>query len=320
MPRHRCKGWLHITIQNTIPALVRIRLNHDIPHPHYTDISIPEHVQNLIYECRRQTPGQIWDRILAENEGRTVEYTERQVYALWQHINEEVWWLDDDQVKSARMVLEAAQGKEVELIDVTMEKGIDVIAFALKDSVDEFGGEMAELAMDSTWKTNAAQYELYALVGEANGQALVMGFVCTVMTDGSAAKGAKERMLTETLRWFKKHCPNVRFTLTDKDWSEINALCSPYTLRTVFPNAKHQICYWHAIKYIEERLAENKPLAAYDPRKAHTVFKFIDPTWAPGVTRGDIKEYLDGRDVELDGNEQGGIRKRLTAQREVSNV
>ncbi|TFK45179.1 hypothetical protein OE88DRAFT_1649504, partial [Heliocybe sulcata] len=90
-------------------------------------------------------------------------------------------------------------------------------------------------------------------------------------------------------------------------------LCPPCK---VFPGAKHQICYWHAIKYIEERLTTNKPPAAYDPRKAHKVFSFIDPTWAPGVTQGDVKEYLDGRDVEADGNEQGGVREHLEAIRE----
>jgi len=77
-------------------------------------------------------------------------------------------------------------------------------------------------------------------------------------------------------------CPNIKFTLSNKDPSEINAC------HISVPKAKHQLCYWHGIQYIEERLAKDKPPATYDPRTAHGVFEFIDPTWAPGVTRGDV--------------------------------
>jgi hypothetical protein len=40
------------------------------------------------------------------------------------------------------------------------------------------------------------------------------------------------------------------------------------------------------MRYLDERLAENKPPAKYDPRTAHLTFDFIDPTWAPGVSSG----------------------------------
>lgn len=125
------------------------------------------------------------------------------------------------------------------------------------------------------------------------------------MTDGSAKSGAKQRILTEILAELSRCCPNIKFTLSDKDPSEINAC------RTSVSKAKHQLCYWHGIKYIEERLTEDKPPAAYDPRIAHEVFKFIDPTWAPGVTRGNVDEYMDGRDVENGADVQGGARKQL---------
>jgi hypothetical protein len=131
------------------------------------------------------------------------------------------------------------------------------------------------------------------------------------MTDGTAKPGAKRRMLEQFIAWFSKHCPGVKFTLSDKDPSEIDAF------RKEVPGAKHQLCYWHGVRYIEERLAENKPPAYYDPRKAHTVFEFIDPTWAPGVTRGEVEEYFDGRDMEAGENKQGGVREHLQQLREV---
>jgi hypothetical protein len=83
---------------------------------------------------------------------------------------------------------------------------------------------------------------------------------------------------------------------------------------------KHQLCYWHGICYIEERLAEDKPPAYYDPCKAHLVFSFLDATWAPGVTRGTIEEYFDGRDIEAVANVDGGVREHLQQMRNVSKL
>lgn len=242
-----------------------------------------------------------------------------------------MWKLDNDQVKSAVLVLEAEAGTTVERIPIVEESGISTIAFAFKEVVDAYGDRTEEVAMDSTctsaqifamslqdWiylgKTNAAGYELYGLIGEANGQALPLGFIFTAMTDGTATKGAKQRMLEGFLPWFTTRCPNIKFTLSDKDPSEIGAC------RTKITNAKHQLCYWHGVRYIEERLAEDKPPAKYDPRKANLIFPFIDPTWAPGITRGDVEEYLDGRDIEGDASVQGGVRQQLLEARQVSNA
>jgi hypothetical protein len=70
------------------------------------------------------------------------------------------------------------------------------------------------------------------------------------------------------------------------------------------PLAKHQLCYWHGIKYLQERLAEDKPPAKYDPRTAHAVFDLIDPTWAPGVTSGWVEEGIHHDDVENPKNDE----------------
>jgi len=111
-------------------------------------------------------------------------------------------------------------------------------------------------------------------------------------------------MLEALLSWFSKRCPNIKFTLSDKDPSEIDVF-------RAWIHAKHQLCYWHGVRYVEERLAEDKPPAYYDPRKAHLVFGFIDATWAPGVTGGNVEEYFDGWDVEAGANVEGGVREHL---------
>lgn len=107
-----------------------------------------------------------------------------------------------------------------------------------------------------------------------------LAFMFTFSHDGTASEGAKQRLLCDVFKWLIQNgLENVICTHTDKDWSQINAL------RSEFPSARLQTCYYHAMDYIETRLNSNEPPGHYDPRKAHLEFLFIDPTWAPGVTR-----------------------------------
>jgi len=91
---------------------------------------------------------QIWAEIL--NKWGTRDYNQDQVYAYWSHINEAIWRLADDQVESARLVLQAVDGRAIEMLPITPEAGISTIAFALKEPLDGYGNMTAELAMDST--------------------------------------------------------------------------------------------------------------------------------------------------------------------------
>ena len=141
-------------------------------------------------------------------------------------------------------------------------------------------------------------YELYGIRGEANGQALPLAFAFTCSTDGTAAPGAKDRMIQSVLQHIDDFCPNVMNVHVDKDPTELSAI------HIVFCNAKAQLCYWHAIRYLEQRLAEDKPPAKYDPHIAHKVFTFIDPTWAPGVTSGWLEDGVHEDDVECERPEE----------------
>ena len=105
-----------------------------------------------------------------------------------------------------------------------------------------------------------------------NGQALLLAFAFTCSTDGTATPGTKDRMLQKVLQHVDKYCPNIAAVHLDKDPTELSSV------HVVFPNARSQLCYWHAIKYLEKRLAEDEPPAKYDPHTARKAFTFIDPT------------------------------------------
>lgn len=145
----------------------------------------------------------------------------------------------------------------------------------------------AVLTERCTVNTNSAGYEVTTVVAEANGQAVPLGFIFTTVTDRSAATGAKKRVLVSFLKYFREKCPNIKFTLSDKERAEVDAD------REVWDEAKHQCCYWHAIQYVETRLSQDKAPAAYDPRDAARHFpQIIDPTWAPGVV-GDPEDTVN---------------------------
>lgn len=65
-------------------------------------------------------------------------------------------------------------------------------------------------------------------------------------------------------------------TLTDKDMAEINAFLAK------FPEAKHQLCFWHALRAIKKRLAILRRMPAhYDAALAHAEFDWIDTKFVP---------------------------------------
>ena len=83
----------------------------------------------------------------------TTNVTQKQVYYHWACLNQEMWWLDDDQVRSAEMVLEWEAGKDVERIPISPEGRISCMAFAFCEVEQEYGTEIEEVSVDLTCKS-----------------------------------------------------------------------------------------------------------------------------------------------------------------------
>ena len=98
-----------------------------------------------------------------------------------------------------------------------------------------------------------------------------------IKLDAHAAPNAKYQCLEAFLDYFREKA-GLRpiFTLSDKDWSEINALAAK------FPEAKHQLCFWHALKAIKRRLAVLRCMPGpYNMPEAIKEYSFIDPKFVP---------------------------------------
>ncbi|KAJ7026510.1 hypothetical protein C8F04DRAFT_890657, partial [Mycena alexandri] len=111
----------------------------------------------------------------------------------------------------------------IEPIPLTPQSGFTAIAFALPKLLREVGGRVRELSLDSAWNTNGSRYEVYALLGEVYGSGMPLGYLLVQSTPESSA-GGKEKIICQLLRHFRDVWKvRALITLTDKDWSEINA-------------------------------------------------------------------------------------------------
>ena len=109
----------------------------------------------------------------------------------------------------------------------------------------------------------------------AEGSGIPLAF-CYIQTSAAAESGAKEAVLTSFLGHLKRLGVNPEYTLTDKDWSEINAM------RATWPHSKHQLCFWHALRALKQRLAKNKETPRYyDVNAARKEFPYIRATFVP---------------------------------------
>ena len=97
---------------------------------------------------------QIWTEVLALHP--TPSFSRKAVYARWAQQDRLKWKRDDDEVKSAQILLEEARAGHagngmysVAPVKLPEEDGFQGIAFALPEVIRKWGGRIRELALDS---------------------------------------------------------------------------------------------------------------------------------------------------------------------------
>jgi len=122
--------------------------------------------------------------------------------------------------------------------------------------------------------TNKNKMELFAVVADMQGEGLPLSYLF-ITTEENAAPLTKQSALIEWMKGIRSLGIDPRFTLSDKDQSEINAL------KEVWPCAKHQLCLWHVLRALKRRLSQNENPGSYNALEAHHVFPVIDPAFLP---------------------------------------
>ncbi|KDQ09763.1 hypothetical protein BOTBODRAFT_76568, partial [Botryobasidium botryosum FD-172 SS1] len=265
MASFECQSQVTICIADSTPHYADITVRHQQGHVPYCDVSLPEDVKDLIW------------REIIQNHPSPISFNHKQVYQLWYSLVRTQWTLDVNEVRSAEKLL-SKLGKDPTLgslifdrVDIEVPDGLSAIAFSVPAMLEKWGVQIQEIALDSAWGTNRGGYEIFALLGEAYGSGLPLGYLLTKTVD-KAAPNSKKRVLEQFLAHFRdEHGLNVKFTLSDKDFAEIGAC------HTVFPRAKHQLCFWHCLKAVKKRLSilRRQP-AHYNSAQAKQEFKFID--------------------------------------------
>ncbi|CDO76217.1 hypothetical protein BN946_scf184894.g6 [Trametes cinnabarina] len=280
MDRFPCHGWLHLTV-GKLSNVISISLKHALEHVAYVDISLPERWKDFIREqAQKLTPGKIWQHILQEEGDADLPYGPNAVYYYWHVVSQEEWRLADNPLASAsKFIKDWGERHHIKVLEVEAEPGTEVLAFYVTDFVAAWARNTQELAMDSTWNTNGGNFELFAAVADLNGAGLPLAFVF-IRTTQVAAPGAKQTILERFLSGLKALGVDPEFTLTDKDWSEINAMSATW------PDAKQQLCFWHGLRAIKQRLCKTKDTPApYDVMAARREFTFIDGDFVPAAQR-----------------------------------
>ena len=87
----------------------------------------------------------------------------------------------------------------------------------------------------------------------------------------------------------------LSFVHTNKDMAEIGAS------NRVWPEAKHQLCWWHQREAIKKQLKGHLPTSAYNPQRANHEHPFIDTGFKP-------ISHMDPNDTE------GGVPGEICEQ------
>ncbi|KDQ14257.1 hypothetical protein BOTBODRAFT_110345 [Botryobasidium botryosum FD-172 SS1] len=278
-----CRGYVTVSVDEAMP-FIDITVRHEENHVPYCDVSLPPDVKAVVQNSLDKNVTQIWNDVLTLYP--SPNFTRKSVYRLWYSLVRGRWSLDSDQVLSAEKLLE--RGEEAgglgaysfKRISLDIPDGYSAISFSIPEMIERWGGRLREVAIDSAWGTNKGGYEIFSLLGEAYGSGMPLGYLL-VKSIGKAAPNSKQHLLEQFLRHFRdEYKLTVNFTLSDKDFAEIGAC------RSVFPRAKHQLCFWHCLRAVKRRLSilRRQP-AHYDWQEAVSEFTLIEPTFLPKAQR-----------------------------------
>jgi len=152
--------------------------------------------------------------------------------------------------------------------------------------------------------------ELFAVVADMLGEGLPLSYLF-ITTEENAAPLTKQSALIEWMKAIRSLGIDPRFTLSNKDQLEINAL------KAVWPGTKHQLCLWHILRALKRRLSQNENPGSYNALAAHHAFPDINPVFVP-LGQMSAKEKVRTDDL-LSCAHSGCTGYHVTSSREAAN-
>ncbi|KAJ7206101.1 hypothetical protein GGX14DRAFT_367487 [Mycena pura] len=249
MNMFECQGWVTIWASPD-DSVYSVRLRHQDCHKNYIYIDLPDDVKKFIADNPMLRAPQLWKEILKSHPHPN--FTQKSVYNQWYKQYQVNWRLHDDELKSAKMLLEelaAGSTHEVEVVHLPEKGSFHAVAFVLPSLLRKYGQKIREIALDSTFKTTRSGYELFGLLGEVSGSGVPLGFL--LLKSNDPAPNEKEQYIRLFVRPIIQNWGvEPMQALTDKDITEINAFLSELP-----DNIKYQLCFWHSIRAVKKCLA-----------------------------------------------------------------
>lgn len=126
---------------------MQVRLRHLDKHPCYTDVSMPAEVLEYIQaNLEHFTPVEMAKKIRTDYP----RISAAQIHKAWSESSKELWRRDDDQLTSAKKLLEE-YGDDVEVFETPgLPEGIVMLSWAMKKVLKELNGKVVEIVEDAT--------------------------------------------------------------------------------------------------------------------------------------------------------------------------
>ncbi|KAJ7336143.1 hypothetical protein DFH08DRAFT_706254, partial [Mycena albidolilacea] len=206
-------------------------------------------------------------------------FSQKSVYNQWVKQQQTSWQCCDDEFESAKILLQEFASDPVhELISIPMPEsdGFCALGFVFPSVLRKWDSIICEVALDSTFQTNKASFECFALLGEVGGSGVPLGFI--LLKSNKPDVNEKEKYIRAAIRFITVVWKiRVKQVLSDKDMTEINTL-----LGELLDNIKYQLCFWHCIRAVKTRLSVlGCHPAHYDAAEAFREFDWIDWEFVP---------------------------------------
>ena len=286
MSRFECDGKI-ILKPSFNSRTLKLEMVHSY-HAPYVNIGLTPAIQNFIdARIADLTPSMISRDLAASGLQGIESVAQHQVYYRWQQQNASHWRRDADQFLSATMLLAEPSVTGFCDHEILYSGNLRALALFVRESMMTLRFVAKELAMDATFGTNHAGMDLFAVLAEVDGIGIPLAycFVGATPSVGGTSQ-AESRGVIHILKQFLRRIQEAGFSPTffgtDKDVSEINAV------KHVWPEAKHQLCYWHALRAVRTKLkdsSKSKILAKYNPGEAEKLVPGLEMCWGSVPTR-----------------------------------
>ncbi|KAL3688896.1 hypothetical protein R1sor_015205 [Riccia sorocarpa] len=286
--RSACKGCARVTI-NSSTLICSLEIVHMERHgkPHWRENKMPtaaiEYMEaKAEVGIRRQ---EVYRLLTEEGLINPAQITRAQVnywvdeIESWLYGNNEV----DQQLGASKFIRSEAM-KEKEFAEVLYEDNDQFQAFAFTTHFWRHIKSVKDVLTDSTFKTNAMRFELFALVANLGGFGVPLSYLFyrkkvnineVEVSDGGLTT-IRIGVLTNWLESLRGKGLMPTFFITDKDLGQIKAA------QTALPRTYVQLCLKHSLDAVKKRMeSSDKGTNPYSPVEANKRFDFIDQSWQP---------------------------------------